>query len=185
MPADGSERISFRPLALDDLRLVQRWLAEPHVARWWRSSATEEHVRAEYEPCIAGTDPTEVFVIELDEAPIGLIQRYLLADYPDWARALGIAEGAGIDYLIGEGRFTGTGIGTRCIRAFTQHVFERYPEAPLVTADPQQDNAASWRALEKAGFERVFAGQLESDHPSDSGPRVRLRNEAAGARMEA
>jgi aminoglycoside 6'-N-acetyltransferase len=35
---------------------------------------------------------------------------------------------------------------------------------------PQQENVASWRALEKAGFERIFAGPLESDDPSDSGP---------------
>ncbi len=42
----------------------------------------------------------------------------------------------------------------------------------------QQDNRRSWRALEKAGYSRVFAGMIESDDPSDAGPSylyVRLR----------
>ena len=27
--------MSFRPMSADDLPLVQRWLALPHVAQWW------------------------------------------------------------------------------------------------------------------------------------------------------
>jgi aminoglycoside 6'-N-acetyltransferase len=34
----------------------------------------------------------------------------------------------------------------------------------------QQENPASWRALEGAGFQRVWAGMLDSDDPSDQGP---------------
>ena len=42
----------------------------------------------------------------------------------------------------------------------------------------QQANHRSWRALEKAGYDRVFAGMIDSDDPSDAGPSylyVRLR----------
>ncbi|MEH2576261.1 hypothetical protein V1272_005596 [Bradyrhizobium sp. AZCC 1708] len=28
----------FRPMAMDDLPLVRRWLAEPHVVKWWGRS---------------------------------------------------------------------------------------------------------------------------------------------------
>jgi hypothetical protein len=34
----------------------------------------------------------------------------------------------------------------------------------------QQANHRSWRALEKAGYDRVFTGMIESEDPSDSGP---------------
>ena len=41
---------------------------------------------------------------------------------------------------------------------------------PNIVAAVQQGNRRSWRALEKAGFSRTWAGQLESDDPSDAGP---------------
>ncbi|HWB36124.1 MAG TPA: hypothetical protein VHA75_08875 [Rugosimonospora sp.] len=37
-------------------------------------------------------------------------------------------------------------------------------------AAPQLANVASWRALERAGFSRLWAGQLDSDDPADAGP---------------
>ena len=39
-----------------------------------------------------------------------------------------------------------------------------------VVVDVLQENRASWRALERAGFHRVWEGTLNSDHPSDEGP---------------
>ena len=67
-----------------------------------------------------GADPTEVFVIEVAGRAAGLIQQYLVADEPEWARAIdatGAVTGsaAGIDYLIGEPAFTGQGHGTAAI----------------------------------------------------------------------
>lgn len=34
----------------------------------------------------------------------------------------------------------------------------------------QQANRRSWRALEKAGFERTWAGTIECDDSCDAGP---------------
>ena len=105
----------------------------------------------------------------------GLVQRYLVADDPDWdhaVRATGAASGcaAGIDYLIGEPELCGRGYGTAAISVFTTLTFERYPQADAVVAIPQQANVASWRALERAGYRRWWAGRLESADPSDAGP---------------
>jgi aminoglycoside 6'-N-acetyltransferase len=161
---------AFRPLQFVDLHLVARWQSRPHVARWWREPADIASVTTRYSPTIDGRDPTEVFIVELGGEAIGLIQRYLLADNPDWAAAIGIDDGAGIDYLLGERSTVGKGLGTRIIARFAEDTFIRYPALPLIVAAPQQDNVASWRALEKAGFHRAAAKQLESDDPSDSGP---------------
>ena len=57
-PTDGSP-VALRPLAESDLIQVSRWLAQPHVARWWQDPADLESVRAQYRPCLSGADPTE------------------------------------------------------------------------------------------------------------------------------
>jgi aminoglycoside 6'-N-acetyltransferase len=173
--AQSGASVTLRPLTESDLARLSRWLAEPHVAAWWPDRADLESVRAEYMPCIDGTDPAEVFVIEVAGQPAGLIERYLVADDPDWARAVqatgAVSGGAvGIDYLIGEPALTGQGFGTAAITAITASAFGRYPDASAVVAAPQQANVASWRALERAGYRRWWGGQLDSDDPGDAGP---------------
>jgi aminoglycoside 6'-N-acetyltransferase len=164
----------FLPLCRDDFALLAVWFASEHVAPWWREPADLASIEARYGPTIDGDDPSEVFIIELDSKPIGLIQRYLIDDDPDWARALADAgapaPSAGIDYLIGEQTLTGTGLGPRLIGRFVDEIWPRYPVVVAVVVAVQQENRRSWRALEKSGFHRIWNGDLESDHLSDQGP---------------
>lgn len=162
--------IGLRRLAYEDLAQVARWLDEPHVARWWRDPSDIDSVTATYGPCITGEDPTEVFVIEVDGEPVGLIQRYRHDHYPEWDSTVGIADAAGIDYLVGDTSLVGKGVGTAAIATFAADTLARYPDIECVVAAPQQANVASWRALEKAGFRRVWAGMLDSSDPGDAGP---------------
>jgi aminoglycoside 6'-N-acetyltransferase len=119
---------------------------------------------------VDGANPTEAFVVELDGRAVGFVQRYLLDDYPQWSRALRVERAAGIDYLIGVAELTGVGLGPVMVDAFSTLTFERYGEIDHLAVAVQQANRRSWRALEKAGYERVFAGEIESDDPSDAGP---------------
>ena len=162
--------INFRPLGRADLARLSQWLAAPHVAAWWREDPELEAVEARYGPCIDGTDPTELFVVELDGRPVGMAQRYLVADYPSWSDALRLGDAAGIDYLIGVEELTGMGLGGRIISEFTDLTFDRYRNVAQIAVAVQQANRASWRALEKAGYIRVFAGTIESTDPSNDGP---------------
>ncbi|HEY2673631.1 MAG TPA: GNAT family N-acetyltransferase [Rugosimonospora sp.] len=179
--------VSLRPLTRDDLPRVARWLAEPHVAAWWHDPSDLAAVQARYLPCITGADPTEVFVMVVEGRAVGLIQRYMISDDPDWSRAMAAAgvradRSAGIDYLIGDPELIGRGVGSTAIGTFTGLTFLRYPRADAVSVAVQQANRASWRALERAGFVRLWAGQLDSDDPSDAGPAyVYARNRAATA----
>jgi aminoglycoside 6'-N-acetyltransferase len=173
--------VSFRPLRRDDLALLSTWLAAPHVAAWWREDPAPEAVEARYGPSIDGHDPTELFIAMLDDRPVGMVQRYLLDDYPSWAATLDMGHAAGIDYLIGVEELTGVGLGGRMIDVFTDLTFDRYPDIDRLAVAVQQSNRPSWRVLEKTGFTRVFAGTIESRDPSDEGPSyiyVRLRPEA-------
>lgn len=168
--------IAFRPCVRDDLPMLANWLAQPHVAQWWREDPDLTAVRAKYLPCLDGRDPTELFILEAAGAPAGFFQRYQVADDAEWAAALrgtglaGIESAAGIDYLIGDVALTGRGLGTAAITVFTRQVFARYQTVTQVAVTVSQDNTASWRALEKAGYRRCWAGELASDDPSDEGP---------------
>ena len=166
--------LSFQLMTRADLPLLRHWLARPHVARWWGEPPDRAAVDAEYGPDLDGSGLTEHHLIMLDGRSIGHIQWYLISDYPEWERAIGAAiptaATAGIDYLIGEPELTGQGIGPRAIAAYAEMLFADHPEVEVIAADLQQANRPSWRALEKAGFERRWAGHLESDAPEDQGP---------------
>jgi len=162
--------VSFRPLQRADFSLLATWLALPHVAPWWSDEPTVSALETSYGPTVDGTDPTEGFIIELEARPVGFIQRYRLDDYPAWCEALGIERAAGIDYLIGSVELTGVGFGPVIVDAFTALTFERYGDVDRMAVAVQQTNHRSWRALEKAGYDRVFEGMIESEDPSDAGP---------------
>jgi aminoglycoside 6'-N-acetyltransferase len=165
--------LSFRPLCHDDLPMLATWLAAPHVRAWWPDADDLESVRNKYSPLVDGTDPTEAFVICADLEPIGFIQRYRVADSPEWratiAAAIGDVDGVGIDYLIGIERLTGRGIGSLAIAMFSDDTLDTIGASTSIVVAVQQENRASWRALERSGFRRVWSGQLESTDPSDQG----------------
>lgn len=149
------------------------WLAAPHVLPWWEEDPSPAAVEAKYGPSVDGDDPTELFVVEQDGAPVGFIQRYRLADNPEWVESLKVAgtpdDAAGCDYVIGSPELIGQGLGPQLISQFVADIWVRYPEVPAIVIDVDQLNRRSWRALEKVGFERVFSGDIESE-PPDSGP---------------
>jgi aminoglycoside 6'-N-acetyltransferase len=149
-------------------------MAAPHVQLWWREDPDPAAVERRYGPAADGTDPTELFIVEHDGDPIGFIQRYHLDENPEWQSSLVEAgapsQGAGIDYFIGRETLIGRGLGPEIIDQFVEDTWDRYPDITAVVVGVAQDNRRSWRALEKAGFHRVWSGMVVSDDPSDEGP---------------
>lgn len=162
--------IAFRRLARVDFPLLQRWQAEPHVARWWGPPRDLPALERHYGARIDGRDKTEVFIVELDGLPVGVIQRYRNRDEPALDRQIQIPEAAGIDYYLGEPDLTGHGLGPRLIDEFVEELFHGYPDVDVVAVGVLQDNRPSWRALEKASFRRLRSQELDSDDPWDRGP---------------
>ena len=58
------------------------------------------------------------------------------------------------------------------ITSFVAESWDRYPGCPACVVAVHEDNRRSWRALERAGFTRVWSGALVSEDPSDAGPQV-------------
>jgi aminoglycoside 6'-N-acetyltransferase len=159
----------------DDLPLLLAWFRQPHVKAWWRDEPDDlEAIEAEYGACITGEDPTELFVIESDGRAVGMIQRYRFADEPEWITCfdgiLDVGAALGIDYLVGEPDAVGKGIGTAAIAELVAATFAGSLAASVVT-NVDIANVASWRALEKVGFRRVWEGEIDSPDPSDTGPQ--------------
>ena len=150
--------IEFRPLAEDDLPLVEEWLRRDHVARWWRDDIAES--LAEYRAALEGREPTEHFMIVVDGCAIGMIQTYLVSDYPEWEEVVQVGEGvAGVDLLIGEEELIGRGLGPQILAEFARDVIT----APAVVATVEEANRRSWRAFEKAGFRHVRDVEEDGD----------------------
>ena len=154
---EAGTRLRFSPLARSDLELLVRWIARPHVKRWFPEPATLEAVEREYGGELRGDHRIHVFIVELEGAPVGMIQCYRVDDFladAEWSTAGWDAEGCiGIDYMIGEEALTGRGLGTAVIGTFIETVVrELYPNAAGVVADPEPANAASIGALRRLGF---------------------------------
>ena len=166
--------MGLRPFGGADFALLSAWLAVPHVQAWWREEHDLAAVEARYRPAVDGTDPTELFIVERGAEPVGFVQRYRLDDDPAWREALAVAAvphpAAGIDYLIGRPELIGQGLGPELIGLLVTDTWRRYPDVIAVVVDVAQQNRRSWRALERAGFVRHWAGTLVSDDPSDAGP---------------
>jgi len=147
-------RIAFPPLTETDLPLVEEWLRRDHVAPWWRDDIGESI--AEYRRAIEGREPTDHFLIEVDGRPVGMIQTYLVSDYPEWDEVVQVGAGvAGVDLMIGEADQVGSGLGPEVLMQFARDVIFERPGTLAVVATVEEPNHRSWRAFEKAGFRHV------------------------------
>jgi len=167
-------RFRFEPLTRGDFSLLSRWRGMPHVEQWWPGPHDLASMEREYRPIVDGADATRAFISCLDDRPVGYAQSYRLADETDWhltiAAAIGDVAEVGIDYFIGEAELIGRGIGSAMIASFVDTVWHLYADASSIVVAVQQENSASWRALERVGFTRVWQGRLDTDDSSDQGP---------------
>jgi aminoglycoside 6'-N-acetyltransferase len=140
----------------EDLRLLHSWLQREHVQRWWSKRESYEEVVEHYLPAIEGSKPTVLYLILLEERPVGFIQSYLVSDYPPYGDLVAVGEGvAGVDLFIAEPELVGRGLGSEALRCFVRDVIFVKPALIACIADPDVRNLASIRAFEKAGFRAV------------------------------
>ncbi len=164
-----TSRIVFRPLGRVDFPSLTEWLNTPHVYEWWGvravadslggagpDAATLAAVTAKYDEELAD-DGVEHYVIEVDGRAVGMIQTYLLAASPEYAREIGepAERTAGVDLLIGDATAVGRGLGPRVLDEFVRTVVFARDDVDRCVAGPEVRNARSIRAFEKAGFRAV------------------------------
>jgi aminoglycoside 6'-N-acetyltransferase len=164
---------SFRPFAKKDLPLLAKWLAEPHMAKWWGDKDEELAEIAGHIDSIS----VEPFIAELNGKAIGYIQSYdphMEDSHPCQDQPFGTL---GIDLSIGVPELIGKGHGPRMIEAFVAMLFEE--GCPRVIIDPDPDNKAAIRAYEKAGF-TAFDTRV-----SQYGPALMMARDATEEEIDA
>ncbi|MGW5053843.1 GNAT family N-acetyltransferase [Actinokineospora sp. NPDC004072] len=164
--------ITWRRVAPADFPLLARWLAQPHVHRWWYHEFTPEAVERDFGPATRGEEPGEDWLVSVDGTPVALFQRCRVADYAeDFDQLAAVVptpvETVTLDYLIGDPELTGKGLGTRLIRWAVERTWADFPQAPVIIIPIAAANRASWRALEKAGATRIATVELEPENPID------------------
>jgi aminoglycoside 6'-N-acetyltransferase len=171
--------ISFEPLSRSHLPVLQRWLAEPHVARWWNHDPSAAAVERDFG---FSFDQGDDMVVLVDGTPVGLIQLSLFSDHPDYAAELDpiYPVGAGtatIDYFIGDAGRVGRGLGSAMITAFVDRLWSERTDITELVVPVNDANEGSWRALLNAGFRRVAEGEMEPDNPVDGRGHIVLRRD--------
>ena len=165
-------------MQLQDLALVERWLGEPHVARWYLAGSSVETELEDIRQSVREAEAVHLLVVLHDHQPIGWCQWYPCDVDPAWAADIGAAPGdCGIDYAIGDQTRVGAGVGTELIAALVRLVRSARPGCGI-TADPDAENHASRRVLEKNGFELVAVKSMASE-PTDE-PMAVYRLPASG-----
>jgi aminoglycoside 6'-N-acetyltransferase len=155
--------IELRVLVPGDLVLVEGWLREPHVSRWFLAGSSVEDEIGDLRASVGGAQPTRPLLVLDAGQPVGWCQWYRCADYPVWAADAGAAVGdIGIDYAIGDPGGVGRGLGTGLVGALVRHVRRQYPAGGII-AGPEAANIASRRVLEKNGFALLGERPLPSE----------------------
>jgi aminoglycoside 6'-N-acetyltransferase len=170
MTAPHDEQLSFRPMATDDLVLVQGWLGEPHVARWWGEPEPTEQMAETWTARVEGRDPVSPWIMEIEGVPVGFIQWYRVADEAaEWYPGVSVPEGTvAVDLAIGDPDYVGQGHGRRLLLEFCHHVLRAVaPDSPEVWIDPNPRNDAAVHAFRAAGFHDTGVDLPDPEHPGE------------------
>jgi RimJ/RimL family protein N-acetyltransferase len=168
----SSDDLTLRPLVRADFSLLAAWLDQPHVARWWHHDTSPRAIERDFGASIDGSDPAEVFIASIEGRHFGLLQRYTFGDHPayiDELAALLPVPGAALsmDYFVGEPAMLRCGLGAAMLQAALRSSWQSHASAPAVVIPVVAANTASWRLLERVGFQRVAQGPLQPDNPID------------------
>jgi aminoglycoside 6'-N-acetyltransferase len=139
----------FRPMSVQDLPLVRRWLGAPHVAQWWRDPDVQFAL-------VSGDldDPAmDQFIASRRDCPFAYLQCYDPKAWPEGGLGEHPAGTRGIDQFIGEPDMINRGHGSALIRDFVDDLLKA--GTPCVVTDPDPANSRAVRAYEKAGFEKI------------------------------
>ncbi|MFF3906177.1 GNAT family N-acetyltransferase [Streptomyces sp. NPDC001848] len=141
------EHVTLRPVAEDDLPVMERFLTDPEAASsfqwfgWWDPGRWR---REWAENGLLGDERGTLMVVRDDER-LGLVGFRKV-----WPTRTTFYWNMGV-LLVPEAR--GKGVGTEAQRQLTRYLFA-HTVAERVEADTESGNTAEQRALEKAGFTR-------------------------------
>lgn len=149
--------MKLRHATLDDLPMLRRWDAEPHVV------ASDPNDDWDWEAELAHRPAwREMLIAESDGRPVGFLQiidpaleeTHYWGDVPPGLRA--------IDIWIGEAADLGRGLGTQMMRLAIARCFAA-PAVSAILIDPLATNVRAHRFYERLGFRFVERRRFGDD----------------------
>lgn len=143
------DRVLLRKLEEDDISMFKKWLYCEHVAKWYT-----EPMDWLYEISNRDTEYSWIkhFIVETEGVPIGFCQYY---DYAlsgeTWHGNMDVKDTYSIDYLIGETKYLGCGLGKRIVLHLLDEIRNK-TAAKKIIVQPEVGNKVSRNTLLSAGF---------------------------------
>lgn len=129
---------------MDDLDLLMKWQARPHVRAWWGSGEPYDQERI--------SDPrVSRWIVSTNNSPFAFMQDYTVHGWEDHHFAKLPKGSRGIDQYVGDPDLIGVGHGSAFIGARMRAVFDE--GAPIIATDPHPDNKRAISVYKKLGFE--------------------------------
>ena len=120
-----------------------------------KTPLTLADAQAELLAVIRGEDPTLIHLALMDGRPFGQVQCYLIMETPSYAEEIGVSDGVGMDYFIGEPELRGHGLGRAMLEAYLADIlFPAFPGERRCVVCYETANEASGGVLRSLGFLR-------------------------------
>lgn len=147
--------LELRLLNDSDIPLIEIWLNEEHVRRWYEIphlGITINDWISELKEYKGEFQWITYLIVLWQDRPIGLCLYYKCVDSSgeDFG-TLPLIGSYGIDFLIGEESYLGKGLGKGIITLLVDKIFS-LQDAQRVTADIDKNNKASEKTLLSCGF---------------------------------
>lgn len=148
------QEIGLRPLEESDFPTLTRWLAEPHVRKFYQKTpVTLQQVAQEYGPSVRGADPTICHLALGGGVPFAYLQCYRNADYPEWVDIIGVNQGISTDFFIGEPSYLRRGFGRAALGSYLRRIaFPHHAGETRAYIAHAAVNAAALRCSQAVGF---------------------------------
>lgn len=138
-----ASQYSFHQVTPDDLEMITRWQANPHVRQWWDSEPYDEADLADAR--------VARWIVSHAGRPFAFMQDYTVHGWDDHPFA-DLPQGSrGIDQFIGVPEMLGIGHGSAFMAMRIKALFDA--GAPVIATDPHPDNARAIAVYTKLGFE--------------------------------
>ncbi|MDY0395673.1 GNAT family N-acetyltransferase [Virgibacillus halophilus] len=150
--------VSIRNMEHTDYEIMGKWLSTKEVLEFYgdmNSPFTLEEVKRKYAPRVNGDIPVHPYIVELNSAPVGFMQRYKIDE--DEKKEFGYASKLcvyGIDQFIGIPDLFNKGLGTIMVSKFIAYI-RLHTDVDIIILDPDVSNMRAIKCYEKCGFKKV------------------------------
>ncbi len=141
--------VTLRTMSVADLPIFQKWLAVPHVAKWYHHPLdwVDEVQKQDQEFCWI-----HHFIVEQEGVPIGFCQYYACKDSDElWEGYTALGGSYSMDYFIGETEYLRKGIGKQMVEALLSEI-SLHSDLERIVVQPEPENEASCGLLLSCGF---------------------------------